>query len=265
MASSTRGWARGGWAQRKAATTPVVALTPGIDPEHSNPTANIDVAAGTPMWVQSTPMPALPAQMTQEPFRTPTHAGVGPVNHTPLDPEFGTGVGHGQTIEEAQEVRTEWMSLDYGAVAAHEWQPLTDRDGSPTAVLIEDTPGDGDSPQTLQLERTGVGQPNDPFARVGKRLQRAWQRVWDMHRWDVELRPTYARNAYEQPNQPPVATGGQYDSPYASLAWMSTQDRFVHPQTRRSPTLWSPPSSAQADQQAAESALAEQLVPSWGL
>lgn len=266
MAAQTRGWARGGWAQRKAATTPAVALKPGPDPEHLNPTANIDVSVGTPLWAQSTPSPALPASMTQEPIRTVTHAGVGPLNHTPLDPEFGVGVGHGQTQLEAQEVRGAWMDLDYGAVAAHEWQPLTDRDGSPTVAFVPDAMLDGDSPATLELERTGVGRPNDPYARPQtRRLQRAWQRIWDMHWWQVELRPSYARNAYEQPNQPPVPTGTQYDSPYPSLAWMSTPDRFVQPQERRSPTLWSPPSTAGADAEAAQSLLAEQLIPSWGL
>lgn len=265
MPTTTRSWARGGWAQRRAATAPTVALQPGPDPEHLNPTDNIDIAAGDPLWVQSTPMPALPSALTTEPMRTVTHAGVGPLDHTPLDPQHGPGVGHAITQLEAQDIRGTWMDLDYGSVAAHEWQPLTDRDSSPTAVMVYDTPGDGDSPQTLQLERTGVGQPNDPNARTGKRLQRAWQRVWDMHWWVPEMRPSYARHAYEQPSQPPVATGTQYDSPYPSLAWMSTQDRFVQPQQRRAPTLWSPPTTAQADAQETQSQLAEQLIPSWGL
>lgn len=254
----------GAWAQRPARPASDVPLKPQPDPEHLTPTDNPGLAGTNPLWMESDAAPTLPAGYTGEPFGTPIGGG-GPLDRTPDDPSFGVGVGHGQTTEEAQAVRGELMSVDLGAYAAHTWEPNTDRDGAPHVAIIYDTPGDGDSPQTLQLQRTGVGQPNDPFARTGKRFKRWWDRVIDRHFWDPSERPVHARYAYDQPILPPVAGGTQLDSPYATQSWMGTPDRFVLPQTRRSPTLWLAPSDQAAAADAAAAAESEALMPAWGL
>lgn len=255
----------GSWAQRPSRTASDVPLKPEVDPEHLNPTDNPGLAGTTALWQESAgAAPTLPASYTDEGFPSPVGGG-GPIDSTPDDPMFGAGVGHAQTQAEASLVRGHLMSMDYGAYAAQEWNPTTDRDGAPRVAIISDTPGEGDSPQTLQLQRTGVGQPNDPHARVGKRQKRWWDRVIDMHRYGVEERPVYVRNAYDQPILPPVPGGTQLNSPYATQQWMGTPDRFVSAQVRRTPTQWDAPTDAGAEYDATGSAGSISLLGSWGL
>lgn len=254
----------GGWAQRAHRPASDVPLKPDVDPEHLNPSDNPGLAGSSPMWEQNAHAPMLPAGYTDESFPSPVGGG-GPIDHTPMSHELGAGVGHAQTQDEASQVRGHLMSMDYGAYAAKEWQPLTDRDGAPHVAIIYDTPGDGDSPQTLQLQRTGVGQPNDPHARTGKRQKRWWDRIIDMHRYGVEERPVYVRNAYDQPILPPVPDGNQLTSPYATQQWMGTPDRFVVPQVRRTPTPWDAPTDAGASYELAGASDSEMLLGSWGL
>jgi len=232
----------GGWAQKRHTGPIDVPLVAPIDPEHLHPTANIDVTVGDPMWVQSDTAPFLPMDYTGAGVGQVVGGG-GPLDHTPDDPNFGVGGGHGLTIQQSQVVMGELHGLDLGAVAAHAWDPITDRDGAPHMAIIYDTPGEGDSPQTLQLQRTGVGQPNDPYARTGKRIKRWWDRHIDMHWYDVERRPIYGRNAYTAQVQPPAPDGTQYDSPFPTLGpFHVTPDSFVMPQERTAPTTWNEPS-----------------------
>jgi hypothetical protein len=231
----------GAWAQRAATPTPAVPLKPGPDPEHLTPTDNIDVAAGNPLWVASAPAPDLPTALTAEPFGTPIGGG-GPIDMTPDDPNFGVGSGPGLTTLESQDIRGFLMSDDRGAVAARHYQASIDRDGAPHVAIIPDVPLDGDSPQTNELQRSGVGQPNDPFARTGRRIKRWYDRYIDMHRYPVEQRPMYVVNASGSREQPAVPGGTQYDSPWATPGpYRATPDSFVSPQVRRTPQPWDVP------------------------
>lgn len=254
----------GAWARRASTPTPIVPLVTERDPEHINPDPNIDVTVGMPLWVQVGPAPMLPAEMTGDAVGTPIGGG-GPIDHTPADPNVGAAGGNGQTILEAQALRGVQHSQDYGAVAARHYQPAVDRDGAPHLAIIADTPGDGDSPQTLDLQRTGVGSPTDPYARIGKRIKRWYDRVIDMHRYQVALRPMPIRNAGVAQFQP---SGGntQYDSPWGTPSPMrASPDALVQRQVRRTPEDWSTPG--------ADDGTAAQLVgnigsfglPSWGL
>lgn len=253
----------GAWARRSTPTL-AVPLKPQPDPEHLNPTDNVDVMAGMPLWVESDAAPTLPTQFTTEGFGVPIGGG-GPVDHTPDDPNYGPGAGHGQTLAEAQAVRTEWMSRDDGAVAARLWQPAVDRDGAPHVAIIPDVPLDGESPQTLEYKRSGVGTANDPFARTGKRIKRWYDRFIDRHMWDVDFRPAPVRNAKTAQNQPP---GGntQYDSPWSIPAPARTSpDAFVAPMVRRTPVDWAQPIS---DDGTVAQLLGDRNqfgLPSWGL
>ncbi len=233
----------GAWARKASVTAPIVPLEPDRDPEHLNPTDNPEVVVGQPLWVASATAPGLPAAFVTAPYGTPVAAGGGPIDHTPADPQYGPGAGSGQTVAEAQAVRTKWMSRDDGAVAARRWQPNTDRDGTPRLDLIADTDGAGDSPETVLLKRSGIGVPeNDPYARTGRRLWRWWDRVIDMHRWDVSFRPKYLKTASTAQLQPP---GGvtQYDSPWPTpAAARVSPDAWVAAQMRRTPAAdWASP------------------------
>lgn len=247
----------GSWAQRAHTGPVMVPLVAAIDPEHLNPTANIDVVTGTPLWVDSSAAPTLPSGYTSETIAAPIGGG-GPLNLTPNDPDYGPGPGHGLTDAQSRAIMGPYHELDQGAVAAHQWVSPIIHGGTPHVAIIPDTPGDGTSPQTLQYQRTGVGEPNDPFARTGRRIKRWVDQFIDWHRYEVERRPIYSRNAYTAQLQPPVPDGTQYDSPY-STPWpfAATPDSFVLPQDRQSPGTWNDPDPAGNH--------SEYALPSWGL
>lgn len=256
----------GAWARKATTPTPVVPLVAERDPQHLDPDPNIDVTVGMPLWVSTAPAPTLDPGLTGEGYATPIGGG-GPIDHTPDDPQFGVGGGHGQTREQAQAVRTELMSVDLGSVAARHYQPAVDRDGAPHVAVIPDVPLDGDSPQTLQIrERTGVGQPNDPYARTGKRIKRWYDRYIDMHWFDVEMRPMPIRNAAVAQMQPPVAGGTQYDSPWPTPAPMrATPDAFVAQQVRRTPETWGEPIATDGTGMQILGDLSDFGLGAWGL
>lgn len=272
MAYSSYAWSK------PSEPTPTVPLKPGIDPEHLTPTPDLD---NDPQpWQSSVSAPAFADDYYTDPsVAGGVPSGFGPVDMTPgqtageapgeygvppIRSENGVGVGPGITQAEASEIRGRLQSQDFGAVAAHQYHPLTDRfDGDgPHVALISDEPGLGDSPATLQYQRTGVGQPNDPNARIGKRNKRWWDRVWDMHWFDVEYRPMTVKQAYTAQSQPAVSNPTQIDSPYPTSATYNpgTPDSFVSPQLRRTPVQWDQPITTDGSY----SAGVEQ-VTSWGL
>lgn len=228
------------WA-KSSAPTPAVPLVAAVDPEHLTPTPDPNLLVGSQLWVASTPAPTLPDVLTAEPFGTPVGGG-GPLDLTPEDPSFGVGVGPGLTTLESQDIRGQLMEQDLGAVAARQYQPMIDRDGTRHVAIIPDTIGDGDSPNTLQYERSGVGQPIDPYARLGKRIKRWMDRYIDMHRYEVRPRPMYAHYASTVAEQSAVVNGNQLVPPFARFGSMAaTPDSFVAPQERRSPVPWDQP------------------------
>ena len=168
----------GAWAQKASTPTLDVPLVAGIDPEHSNPTPNIDDAGADPKWVQTTPMPSLPWEYTGDAYADVVTSG-GLVNMTPdqtvntppgqdsfvVPPnrsQLGVGVGPGLTIQESQSITGFLHNQDFGAVAEHHWEPSVNRDGAPHVAWQTDDPGEGISPQTNDLKITGVGGTNDP-------------------------------------------------------------------------------------------------------
>jgi hypothetical protein len=227
----------GAWVRQRLPSQLVPLQTPP-DPEHLTPTAEPDLASGQqPLWVATDFGPTLPDHLVGDSPAGSIAPG-GPIDHTPDDPEFGVGGGHGQTTLEAQYVRGVLHGEDLGAVAAHQYVAKTDRDGTYNLARIDDTVGDGDSPATLQLDRTGVGQPNDPEARLAFRWKRWVDRYIDMHRYPVTYRPRAVVAASAQHSQPPVRDATQLDSPYPTNVRMGTPDSFVYPQVRRTPDPW---------------------------
>lgn len=268
----------GAWT-RRTQTDRQAPLAPPLDPEHTTPTATPEYVDMAPMWVSNVAAPDLPAEMMPDPTpMMPT--GWGPVDHTPVDHNFGMGVGAGLSTLEAQDLRGVWHQVDMGAPAAKEWQPAINRDGQPRLEIQYGQQLSGDSPQTLQLERTGIGQPNDPEA-TARRPSDRQKRWWDRYQgrkthdpgaigpstWDAAYRPQATRNAYSAPPQPPVAGGTQLDSPYATSVtdqpW--TQDRFVGGQVRRIPGAWDESMTTDGTVATMAGAPNDYGLPAWGL
>ncbi len=227
----------GAWV-RQSTTRPNVPLQAPTDPEHLNPTEGEDHPGQLALWQNQAPAPVLPTVMEGGQYEQPS-VPAGPLDMTPADPSFGAGVGPGLTTLEAQEVRGALMGLDLGAYAAHRYMAGVDRDGAPHVQVIDDVDYQGDSPQTLEYQRSGLGTPNDPFARRGRRIKRWYDRFIDMHRYDVELRPKYSRYAATVATQNPVQNGTQLTSPFpAFVDRAGTADSFVTPQDRRTPAPW---------------------------
>lgn len=255
---------RYGWGTVPVEAYTTVPLQAAPDPEHSRPTDQQFVHM-EPIWREGgQPAPSLPYALTASDGVGRIVAPGGPIDQTPRTHSYGVGVGPGLTQGEAAEIRDQWGNVDRGDLAAHRYHPMTDRVGATRAELLDDVPGQGDSPSTNLLKRTGVGGTDDPYARVGKRLQRSWPGFrWDMHRWDVEQRPQRYRGAQVPKAQPAVPGGNQYNSPFANAAsgFHLTQptDQFTVPQERRVPEPW--------DQQLTQpgAVYAAEQVTKWGL
>jgi len=234
------------------------------DPEHLYPT-DTQYVDMSPIWREGgISAPTLPLEYTAGDGVAAIVAPGGPIDRTPRTHSYGVGVGPGLSTEEAAEIRDQWGNVDRGDLDAHQWVPMSDRIGDTTAALLFDEPGHGDSPQTNLLKITGVGGTDDPYARTGKRLQRAWAGWrWDMHRYDVQQRPQSYRGALPPKQQPAVPSGNQYNSPYANAAsgFFLTQptDQFTVPQERRVPEPWDQALTVQGNVYQAEQ------ITSWGL
>jgi len=214
-----------------------------VDPEHLNPTAAPEFAPGeTPSWANTAPAPDLPDEVLDQQLQ-PLAIGYGPVDRTPIDHAYGMGTGPGLDTLTAQDYRMAWHMDDQGSVAAHQWNPMMDRDdrpGSPHVDFIPHVDEAGDSPHTLQLERTGYGQPNDPNVRLGRWFRRWRDREFDDHRYVPAMRPVVPRYARGAQAQPAVPDGSQITGPYPTAVTerLGPQDRFVGPLIRRQPGPW---------------------------
>lgn len=232
----------GAWSKRYR-QDPQVPLKPAIDPEHMEPTDNPEFQQTPPSWMSTAPAPLLPMDML--PGADPSLAtGIGPIDHTPLDPNYGPGPGPGLTTLENQDIRGQWHSIDDGAYAARMYQAPITVDGAYHLEVSYDQQQSGDSPQTLQLDRTGIGQPNDPEATArgpAKRWKRWRDRYIDWHRYAVEMRPAEQRYAVPNPARSAVTAGNtQLVSPFGnSVGFLAgPADRFVPSLVRRAPGPW---------------------------
>ena len=259
----------GAWV-RRSQTFAAAALAAPIDPEHLNPTANPEFATGQrPAWVNTAPAPVLPGELI-DPQLTTMQGGIGPLDNTPRDHAYGMGTGPGLDTLAAQDYRMAWHGDDQGANAALRYLPMVDRDdepGSPHADFIPHDPFGGDSPQTLQLERTGPGQPNDPNARSGKAFRRWRDRRLDLHRFSPSMRPLTPRYARGAQPQPAVPDGSQITSPYATAVTqkLGPIDKFVAPLVRRQPGPWDEGMATDGTGQTMLGAVDNYGLTKWGL
>jgi len=238
-------FSRYAWGTVATEPVPDVPLKPGPDPEHLHPTLDPRYDDMSPVWQDGTGtgVPTLPATYTADDGVAAIVAPGGPISQEPAGGAYGVGSGPGLTTDEAAAIRESWGNRDLGAPAEIRYVPATDRDGTPSVAIVQAEASPA-SPETLAYQVTGVNGTNDPGARRSSRIQRAWQRVWDMHWYDVEARPATLRNAQVAQSQPAVTHGNQYTSPWptAATAYAVLQpDNFVGPQMRRVPDPWDQP------------------------
>ena len=258
----------GAWGRKAATATLAVPLKQAIDPDHLQASpSDPDLAVGqSQLWVQSDVAPGLPTDLMAEPFGTPVGGG-GPVDHDVDDHDRGGAGDAPITQAQNREQLGPLHATDLGTVDARRWQPLTHRDGTPQATWVPDVPLDGDSPATLDLQRTGVGAPSDGgLSRLARRLQRTWERFIDMHRYPVEYRPMYAKHAYTAPEQPATPNGTQLDSPWSTPGpYYATPDSFVAPQVRRTPVPWDQPETGDGTAEQLAGVTGGYGLRAWGL
>lgn len=257
----------GAWAARNK-TEPGAPLVPPVDPEHLTPTDNPEYVHVAPMWQATAEMPGLPEDLMASP--SPALAtGVGPVDMTPESHDYGLGPGSGLTVYESQDRSAALHNDDQGAVAAHAWQHSTDRDGTYHLEVNEDVPMHGDSPATLLLQRTGVGEPSDQGnSRTGRWQKRYWQRILDMHRFAVESGPVRPQYARPNPSRGDVAPGNQLTPPYGNSVdypGSRAQDNFVVQVVRAEPAGWVDNQATDGSAQAVAGAGSQYGLTTWGL
>jgi hypothetical protein len=245
----------GAW-KKRTQTVRRVRLVAPIDPRHSTPEETQD-----PNYVDTTGAPALPedvegGQFTQQDVKS---------RYVDLTPP-GEGVGDlpGYDQASAREVSRIAHSRDYGAVSARLYAPAVDRDGTYNVSIVTNHDNAGDSPETLQFERTGVGSPNDPYARSNKRIVRWRDRTIDMHWWGVEQRPKPIRTAQGSRELPPVPNRTQWVSPFAA-GRIEHPDNWQPAQERRAPREWGERTTTDGGEADAMSAASAYGLTMWGL
>lgn len=258
----------GTWARRYTAPTQVPVQSP-LDPEHLNPTRDVDQPGGKlAPWQSTVAAPDLPAQLLPGSFGHQLDTGLGPVDHTPDDPNYGVGSLPGVTQDEAQDTVLPWHTEDYGAVAAQQWVATVDRDGQPRLEVMHNEPGHGDSPGQVVHESTGVGAVTDQGnSRRGRREKRWYDRYIDFHRWDVSMGPSGTQYARGPSARTAVSSGGPNVSPYGNSVAYSAgpADRFVAPLERRVPGAWDAPLNTDGIQQTVAGATTQYGLTQWGL
>lgn len=255
----------GAWVARNQVNQPAP-LVPGLDPQHLNPDQSPDFIGTSPSWVSSAPAPDLPVALL-DPAPAPLATGIGPVDRVDYqDTLAGIGYGHGLTELESLDSRSSANMTDDGTYAARMYTAPRIPGVTYGADLFFDQVDQGDSPETVALQRTGVGVPTDPEARHPRRLQRTQDGTIDDHRWDVAfrpLRPMYAKPTAVQDNP----GGNQLSQSTPSVIGYnpSSPDRFVQSLVRRVPGDWSQPFSSDGTQAALTGAVGAYGLPSWGL
>jgi hypothetical protein len=234
----------GAWS-RLTGAAPVIPFQQPVHPEHLNPTAPDPNAPGlAKVWQSDVRAPLLPDGY-YEPDTYGLVAPGGVVDQTPQDHQFGLGADPGLTQLDSQDRRLDAHDTDTGEEAARQYEVAPDRDGTFHVMVWNNhpTPDSVDSPETVALQRTGVGMPNDPEARTSRKYRRWTDRFIDRHAFDPNRRPRQARGAETAALQPADPTGNQYVSPYPNSVGYhaQTQDQLIFPQVRRVPGGWVQP------------------------
>lgn len=226
----------GAW---KRATLPVsqVPLKPGIDPEHSRPSADPDQTYAQ-SFIDSTGAPLLPdewasGQYVQDPVPSLFF------DATPVDHETGLGFLPGVTPEEAQDLGGWARSQDLGAMDARDFdRPQYQEDGSVHAEIVN-RDLQGASPADLKYDEKGVGVGIDPDARSNRRITRrpTGPAIFDMRWYGEQMRPRYSHTASGSRERGAVANR-QQNTPPEGAGSILRPDNWAAPVVRRSAPSW---------------------------
>lgn len=236
------------------------------DPQHLRPDPNPNEVGLPPDWVSTAPAPDLPLALWPDPVpNMPT--GDGPVDEVDYHNTLhGPGFAPGLTELEAQDQASLWRMTDDGSYEALHWNVQPDSDSTVHLDRNPDMIGDGESPRTVQYQRTGIGQPNDPNARHADREHRWVDRPIDMHRYPVAFRPQRPRYARETPTQ--MTPGASQLAPHtvSIMGWdPGAPDRFVAPLVRRVPDQWDVPISSDGTAESIDGVPVSYGLGTWGL
>lgn len=183
----------------------------------------------------------------------PTTTGDYTLDSAPGGPTFSPpghdeGIGYGAGLSFAASVAQNDAGhlRDDGSIAARLPNPMGARDGAYHVDRYQwqvDTngarpAGTPDVPAAAGMWQ-GLNTTEYPNRRVGHRITRWRDRVYERRTWGVEFRPIIVPNAYTAPTLNPVTNGNQYTSPYGGAE--SVQVRVVNttsPQLRRTPAPW---------------------------
>lgn len=224
---------RGSWS-KGTRTNLVTPLHGPLDPAHADPDVETpDIDRDT-----TGPAPTLPFEIVEGQYLQPPVAG-GPLDMTPMDHGVGVGVQPGVSLDLSREIGLIAHETDLGATDARLTTPqVGEYIGKYTVREVITDPGNGDS-TGYPTERydSGVGTPNDPFARRSFRLNRITEAEIDWHRWGVEYRPRFVRNARGSMQYAPVPNGAPWVSPFGA-GGVEYSDSYQPSQERRAPRGW---------------------------
>lgn len=249
----------GAWKTRTQQPVPAAPLVPGLDPDHLHPTDDQD-----PNYVDSTGQPGLPVDIEGGQYEQLTSVPVLYLDRTPTDHEWGVGDLPGVTQGQARRVGNTMREIDFGAVAAKEYENPGRREGTYEVLRVQNGDEDGASPETVNIRwDTGVGSPYDADARSNIRITRWRDRFIDMHWWATEWRALPDNTAKTAPELPYVADRtASTVSPYKGNL-VEDPRNWQTPQERRGVRQWDDSMTTDGtDQPLAEMAFG---LSTWGL
>jgi hypothetical protein len=231
VASVSNGW------KRKQQLGREPALHNPIDPEHATPDDNEQI-----WWRDTSHSPGMPDDVegVQPNIGTP-HGGY--EDMTPQGGDFGMPAFPGLTLAQGQEIRAIAHEQDFGAGTARRYISPRNRDGvyDVSETVTPDYEGNPAEQNNIRYV-TGVGTSYDEGNSVhGRRITRWRERQLDYHWYDVEMRPSYVRQAQTVPQRAVVGDRTQAVSPYSSGEIIYQGDSFVAPMERRTPGPWDQP------------------------
>lgn len=226
----TDGWKRAQQTQRDPK------LHNQLDPAHENPQNEEQI-----WWLDTSNAPGMPSDVedTQESIGTPAPHGY--IDQTPQGGDFGMPAFAGLTLEEGQAIRGVAHSQDFGAPAARKYTSPPNRDGDLNIGIVVAPEYEGNPAEQNNIRYvTGVGTEYDGGNSVhNKRMKRWRDRPIDFHWWQVEMNPSYVRQATPAVTKPQVTDGrNQTMSPYGAGEIIYTGDSFLAPMERRTPEPW---------------------------
>lgn len=225
-----------GW-KRAQQQTREPALHNPLDPSHERPQTQEQI-----WWADTSgAAPGMPSAVEGEQREIGTPPAHGYIDMTPQGGDQGMPAFPGVTLAEGQEIRGIVHNQDFGAVAARKYVSPPNRDGDLNVGMVEAPDYEGNPAEQNSIRYvTGVGAQYDGGNSRHNVRQKRWRdRLIDFHWWQVEMNPSYVRQATPAVTKPMVTNGRtQAMSPFSAGEIEYTGDSFLAPMQRRTPEPW---------------------------